>query len=73
MEAASSSEESVDFFRSTRRHISEDSILYSHRGENLKASITLKVRALARILYLSTYINVKNNKKLWEELLAYFT
>jgi hypothetical protein len=38
MEAIRSSETSVHFTRSTRRHIPEDGILHSHRSENLKSS-----------------------------------
>jgi hypothetical protein len=37
MEAIRSSEMSVHFTGSTRRHISEDGILHSHRCENLKS------------------------------------
>jgi hypothetical protein len=37
MEAIRSSETSVQFTRSTRRHIPEDGILHSHRRGNLKS------------------------------------
>jgi hypothetical protein len=37
MEAICSSETSFDFQRTTRRYISEDSILHNHRCENLKS------------------------------------
>jgi hypothetical protein len=37
MEAIRSSETSVQSTRSTRRHISEDGILHSHRRENFKS------------------------------------
>jgi hypothetical protein len=43
MGATRSSETSVQFTRSTRRHIPEDGILHSHRCENLK-SYTLDTR-----------------------------
>jgi hypothetical protein len=37
MEAICSSETSVDFQRTTRRYITEDSTLHNHRCENLKS------------------------------------
>jgi hypothetical protein len=37
MEATCSSETSVNFQRTTRRYISEDSTLHNHRCENLKS------------------------------------
>jgi hypothetical protein len=37
MEATCSSETSVDFQRTTRRYIPEDSPLHNHRFENLKS------------------------------------
>jgi hypothetical protein len=41
MEAIYSSETSVDFQRTTRRYIPEDSTLHNHRSENLKSYIIL--------------------------------
>jgi hypothetical protein len=43
MEAIRSSETSVQFTRSTRRHIPEDGILHSNRGENLKSYTIIKL------------------------------
>jgi hypothetical protein len=41
MEAIYSSETSVDFQRTTRRYIPEDSTLYNHRCEHLKSYIAM--------------------------------
>jgi hypothetical protein len=43
-----SSETSVQFTRSTRRHIPEDGILHSHRRENLKSYMISKMYAEIR-------------------------
>jgi hypothetical protein len=45
MEAMTSSETLV-LTKSTRRHIPDESILHSHRRENLKSYIALTVRSL---------------------------
>jgi hypothetical protein len=37
MEAASTSETSVNFYQTTRRNIPEDSHLHTHRRENIKS------------------------------------
>jgi hypothetical protein len=39
MEAASASETSVNFYQTTRRNISEDSHLHTHRRENLTSHL----------------------------------
>jgi hypothetical protein len=44
MEAACTSETSVNFYQTTRRSIPEDSHLHSHRRENLKSRLCIRHR-----------------------------
>jgi hypothetical protein len=49
MEAICSSETSVDFQRTTRRYIPEDSTLHNHRCENLKSYTGICRRILVKL------------------------
>jgi hypothetical protein len=49
-----SEELSVSFIRATQRKIPEETILYSHRHENLKSDITVPVNRLWRLVRFDT-------------------
>jgi hypothetical protein len=51
METVRSSETSVNFYKSTRRHTAEDCILYSHLHENLKSN---EISLVLRRYYISS-------------------
>jgi hypothetical protein len=48
VETVYSSEMLVDFYRTTRRYIPEDSTLHNHRCENLRSSIILALYVFLR-------------------------
>jgi hypothetical protein len=60
MEAICSSETSVDFQRTTRRYIPEDSNIYNHRCENLKSYKHEHVLKSCYLNVLSLYANNLN-------------
>jgi hypothetical protein len=50
MEAVSISETSVNFYENTRRNITEDSHLHTHRSKNLKFHLFIKQCGLTECL-----------------------
>jgi hypothetical protein len=50
MEAASSSETSVNFYQTTRRNNPEDSHLHARRRENLKSCLCLDLLVIIRFI-----------------------
>jgi hypothetical protein len=68
MEAIFSSEKIVDFQRTTRRYILEDSTLHNHRSENLSPTRTLMMHSLTSfVLFFNVNPNAAySSKEQWE-------
>jgi hypothetical protein len=56
MEAACSSETSVDLQRTARRYVPEDGTLHRHRCENLKSYMILSSEFFSEIFYLFIFV-----------------